>query len=191
MWSSLSLLLPISFSRFFLIQIMAAFSGTETEIIAKGLICSKFHTAYNTFIMCMLWLARVQAYSYLLYHLDSVLDNVLICIHPFCCTERMIFQPRKSTFASSELSMLYWYTLCWSFRLYRSCFCIIIQSSIHIRLFLGSSIKSETFIFLQPIKGRRLGCAAPVFACVYYGGNIRPLLLGLFLSWIAKLLARV
>ena len=70
------------------------------------------------------------------------------------CTERMIFQPRKSTFTSSELSMLHCYTLCWSFRLYRSCFYIIIQSSIHIRLFFGSSIKSETFIFLQPIKGR-------------------------------------
>ena len=142
------------FHGIFLIQIMAVFSGTETEIIAKGLICSKFQTAYNKFIMCMLWLARVQAYWYLLNHLDSVLDNVLIYIHPFYCTERMIFQPRKSMFASSELSMLlHCYTLCWSFRLYRSCFHIIIQSSIHIRLFLGSFIKIRDIYLLAANKG--------------------------------------
>ena len=33
----------------------------------------------------------------------------------------------------------------------------------------------DYFIFLQPINGQRLDCAASVFACVYYGGNICPL----------------
>ena len=56
----------------FMVQIMAISGIIKTKFIAKTVIRSKLHTAFNTFIMCNM--ASLQSYLYILNHLDSILD---------------------------------------------------------------------------------------------------------------------